>query len=428
MPEGKLKRELGLLEITVYGVGIILGAGIYALIGQAAGIAGNSLWLSFLIGAIIASLTGLSYAELGTMFPKAAAEYVYTKKAFNRPLISFLVGWLILVTSLVSAATVALGFGGYLNGLTGFNVTMGAILLILGCSFLNFYGMKQSARMNVVFTLIEVAGLIMILFIGLPYWGSVNYFEMPNGLNGVFTAAMLIFFAYLGFEDIVNVAEETKKPKQIIPKAIILSVLISTVLYMAISISAISVVPWEVLGQSVAPLADVASTGLPGSGFLLSIIALFATANTVLIILIVNSRMIWGMANDGALPKLISKIHPIRATPYIAVIITMLVCLAFSLNGNIRVVAEITNMGMFLIFISVNAALIYLRYKMPNVKRPFKVPFNIGKLPVLPVLGLLFCVYMLKYVNVKTLFIGIGVIVLGVIVHVILKKRNLIKV
>ncbi|MDD5416513.1 MAG: APC family permease [Candidatus Aenigmarchaeota archaeon] len=424
----KLKRELGLFEITMYGVGIILGAGIYALIGKAAGVAGNALWMAFLIGAVIASLTGLSYAELGSMFPKEAAEYIYTKKAFKKPALSFLIGWLIIATSLISAAAVALGFGGYLNGLTGFPIVPSAVGLIIACSFLNFYGMKQSAKMNIVFTLIELLGLLIILFIGIPHWGSVDYFEMPNGFPGIFAAAVLIFFAYLGFEDIVNVSEETRKPTKVIPKAIIISVIITTIIYMLVSISAVSVVSWDVLGQSSAPLADVAATALPGSGFWLSVIALFATANTVLIILIVHSRMLWGMAKDGSLPKILSKIHPTRYTPHVAVFLAMIACIAFALSGNIKAVAEITDIGAFLIFISVNAALIYMRYTLPKFRRPFKVPFSIGKMPILPLLGLLFCAYMLTHFETRIMLIGLLITVVGVVLYYFMKKYKMIKV
>ena len=197
----KLKRALGLFEVTVYGVGIILGAGIYALIGQAAGISGNALWLSFLIGAVIASLTGLSYAELGTMYPKEAAEYVYTKKAFRNKLFPFLVGWLIIVTGMVVSATVALGFGGYFHAITGIAPVLGAILLLIGCTALNFWGIKESAKFNVVFTAVEMIGLLIIIAFGVKFVGSVDYFEMPNGFVGVLSAAVLIFFAYVGFED-----------------------------------------------------------------------------------------------------------------------------------------------------------------------------------------------------------------------------------
>lgn len=415
--EVKLKRELGLFELMMYGVGIILGAGIYALIGKAAGVAGNALWMAFGIGALIATFTGLSYAELGSMFPKEAAEYIYSKRAFRSHLLSFLIGWLIIFIGCVAAATVALGFGGYFYSLTGVSSILSAIVLIAVLSALNFWGIKESAKANILFTLIELSGLLLIIFLAANYFGSVNYFEAPAGISGVFAAAILIFFAYLGFEDIVNMAEETKNPKKVVPKALILSILISTVLYILVSLSAVSIMPWQKLGASAAPLADVANVALPGSAVILSLIALFATSNTVLILLIVESRMAWGMAHEGSLPRILSKIHHIRRTPWIAIIGVMALAGAFTLIGNIKTVAEITDWGAFLIFMSVNASLIWLRFKEPKLKRPFKVPLNIGRFPVLPALGIAFCLFMLTHFDLLVTSFGIFILVLGIILY-----------
>jgi len=424
----KLKREIGLFEMTMYGVGIILGAGIYALIGEAASVAGNALWMSFLVGAFIACLTGLTYAELSSIFPKVAAEYHYTKKAFGKPLVSFIIEWMMIVVGVVSAAAVALGFGGYLSGLIGSNIIIGAVILIILCAFLIFWGIKQTVKVNVIFTLIEILGLLVIIFLGIGHFGSVDYFETPSGFSGIMIAAILVFFAYIGFEGIVNVAEETKNPRKTLPKAIVLSIAISTILYILVAISAISILPWQTLGASSAPLADVANAAMPGSYLFLSIIALFATANTVLIIMLANSRIIWGMSREKVFPTVFNKIHPQRHTPHIAILLTLIATIMFALIGNIRIVAEITNFGIFFIFIFINAALIVLRYKYPNIKRPFKVPINIGKFPVLPFIGLLFCVYMITYFDIIVIKIGAVIIIAGAIAHYIFKKTKLIEI
>ena len=423
-----LRRELGLKEAVFYGVGMIIGAGIYALIGEAAGVAGNAVWMAFGLGALIAAFTGLSYAELGTMFPKSAAEYVYTKEAFGKNWFPFLVGWFIIIGAILAASAVSLGFGGYLYALTGLPIVPSAIGLVIAASFLNFWGIKQSAKANIAFTLIELIGLIIIIILGFKFIGSVDYFEMPNGFPGVMSAALLIFFAYIGFEDVVNVAEETKNPIKVIPKALIISIAVTTLIYILVSISAVSIIPWDQLGQSTAPLADVAEVALPGSSFLLSIIALFATANTVLILLIVESRMIWGMAREGSLPKIFSKLHHTRSTPWVAILLVMFVCFAFVSIGNIKTVAEITNFNVFLVFLSVNAALIWLRFKKPKLKRPFRVPFSIGKLPILPSIGLLFCLYMLSSFRIDTLWIAVPIIGLGLLLYFGMHKLGWIKV
>ena len=163
-----LKKEIGLFEATLYGIGIILGAGIYALIGAGAGVAGNALWISFIIAAIVAAFSGFSYAELSSMYPKEAAEFVYTKKAFNKNIVSFVVEWIMLFTITVSATTVALGFAGYFSSLFGGNILFIAALLIIGLSILNYFGLKESARYNTVSTIIEVAGLLIVILAGFP--------------------------------------------------------------------------------------------------------------------------------------------------------------------------------------------------------------------------------------------------------------------
>lgn len=409
----KLKRALDLFHVTAYGVGLILGAGIYAIIGKGAGIAGNALWLSFAIGALIAALTGLSYAELGSMYVKDAAEYTYVNKATGKKYLAFLISWLMVAIGIICSAVVALGFGGYLQSLTGFPIILGAIGVIIACSCLNLIGIKESANANIIFTLVEAAGLILVILLGAGHLGSVDYFEMPNGFSGVFTAAILVFFAFIGFDDIVNLSEETKRPKKIVPKAIILSIIISTILYILVSMVAVSTVPWDVLAQSNAPLASVAEASLPGTSLLLSIIALFATANTVLIIMIVESRVIWGMAVEEALPKHLSKIHPKTKTPWVSIIITSLISILFVLWGDIGKVAEVSDFGMFIIFIAVNASLILIRYKYPKLKRPFKVPFNIGWFPILPAIGLIITLSLFTFFNMTSIIFIVSILLIG---------------
>ena len=217
----KLKREIGLLEATLYGVGVILGAGIYALIGVGAGIAGNALWISFAIAAIIAGFTALSYAELVGMFPRTAAEYVYTKKAFGKDTLAFVVSWLMVITCIVAASTVSLGFCGYLSALLGFGTPiMFAAGLVVVLSIVNWSGIKSVARFNDVAATLETLGLVVVALAGvwLLFGGNVNinFFELPPGfgLGGVMSAAALVFFAYIGFEEVANLAEETKQPRK----------------------------------------------------------------------------------------------------------------------------------------------------------------------------------------------------------------------
>jgi len=406
-----LKRSLNLFGAAVYGVGIILGAGIYVLIGSAVGLAGNSVWLSFVIGAIISSFTGLSYAELSTMYPEAAAEYVYVKNAFKNQLLAFLTGWLIIFSGMVSIATVSLGFSSYFSALFGAPKLLAAIVLVVLLSVLNFVGIKQSSRVNILFTAIEIGGLLLVIILGFGKFGSVNYFEVPS-VSGVFAAAALVFFAYLGFEDIVNIAEETKNPSKNIPRALIISIVITTVFYVLVAFAVVNLASWETLGGVDAPLAYAVSTVLGSDGFtLLSYVALFATANTVLISLIVGSRMIYGMAKDAAFPNVLSKIHGKTRTPWIAILCMMLLSVVFIFLENIDLVANLTSLGVFFTFALVNLSVIWLRYKKPELERPFKVPLKIKNFPVIPFLGLLSCLLMVSQFNLNVL--AVGVVILG---------------
>jgi APA family basic amino acid/polyamine antiporter len=409
----ELKRELGLLEITLSGVGIILGAGIYALIGKAAGLAGNAVWISFALSALVAVFTGLSYAELSSMFPKASAEHEYTRSAFGMRL-AFIIGWLITLSGIIGASTVALGFGGYFNSLFSVPPTASGFVLIIALSFLLFYGIKESAWFAIVATLIETAGLVLIIFIGLPYLGKVDYFETPYGLAGVFQASALVFFAYTGFESIVKLSEETKAPEKTIPRGLLLAILISIILYVLVAVSAVSVMGWEKLATSGAPFADLAFVALGSNAFaLLSVIALFATANTVLMMLLGSSRIIYGMADSSTLPVILARVHPSRRTPWVAIFVAMVLSMLFIFAGDIAFVANIANFTLFVTFFVINAAVILLRYKEPQMIRPFRVPISIGKFTVLPFFGILFCIFMLFQLEWIVLIIGAALVVLG---------------
>ncbi len=418
-----LKRELGLIEITLSGIGIILGAGIYALIGKAAGLAGNSIWLSFALSALIAVFTGLSYAELSSIFPKASAEYEYIINAFGKRL-AFIVGWLIIWSGVIGASTVALGFAGYFNALFNMPVKTTAIILIVILSFIIFYGIKESARFAIVATLIEAAGLVVIIFIGIPYLGNVDYFEMPHGLSGVFEASALVFFAYIGFEGIVKLSEETKSPEKTIPKGLLLAIVVSIVLYILVAISAVSVIGWEKLSASDAPFAAVAFKALGSDAFIvLSVIALFATSNTVLMMLLASSRITYGMAESFSLPGVLAQVHASRRTPWVAIVTMMALSMIFVLAGDIEFAANVTNVTLFVTFIVVNAALVMLRYKAPDLERPFKVPLAIGKLPLLPLLGLALCIFMLAQLSGQVLAVGVILTVLGWLFSMLNMKR-----
>ena len=417
---------MGLFQLTMYGIGLTLGAGIYVLIGEAAGFAGNSMWISFLLATIVAIFAGLSYAELSALFPKAAAEYVFVKNAFKNNFIGFIIGWLTAITSIITAATVALGFGGYFTEFVGIPIILSAILLLGVLSFVNFIGIRQSAWMNTVFAVITAGGLGLIIFLGVTFGSaeSVDYLEAPNGTTGIVLAFILIFFAFIGFEDMANVAEEVKRPKKTLPRAIILCILITGIIYVLVSLSTVRILNWEELGQSTAPLADVAFKALGMEGKItLSIIALFATASTVLITLVAGARILYGMARNRSLPFLLGKIHSKTKTPWIAVIGIFVASIAFSFIGDIVIVANIAVFAIVVTFAMVNLSVILLRYVQPEVERPFRVPVNIGKFPILPLFGLGATIYMAFQFELEIVAVGLAIIASGVIFYLIYNRR-----
>jgi APA family basic amino acid/polyamine antiporter len=425
-----LRRKVKLFALTMYGVGNILGAGIYALIGQVVGITGNMSWLSFILAAVTGALTGLSYAELSAMYPKSAAEFVYTEEAFKIRIISFILGWIIIFSGLFSVTTVAFGFAGYLASLIGIPSNLLiipiAIALVIILSIINFIGIKTSTFTNIIFTLIEASGLIFIIFIGIPHFGSVNYFELPIGSSffAIFSSVALIFFAYIGFEDIANIAEEVKNPAKNLPRAIIYSLIITTVLYGLTAISVVSIVPYSTIAGSQEPLSIVAITAIgPIGGYIISFIALFATANTVLIMLIVTSRMMYGMARDKALPESLSKISKKHKTPTISVLITMIIVIAMLFLGDIEIVAHATVFGVLINFILVNISLITLRKNKPEIERPFKLKPTLKFVPIIALLGALVCFGLLFTFDWITLLINGIIILMGLVVFFLLKSK-----
>jgi len=452
----QLKRELKLFDLVILGVGIILGAGIYALVGKAAGITGNSVWLSFGIGALIASFTALSFAELSSKMPKSGGEYVYLSKAFKNKMFSFVLMWLLIIVGISTAAAVALGFSGYLNALLGttgiifletpfFTLSTAsvlAILLIGACAWFNYKSVKASSTINTIFTFIEITGLLLIIFAGILFLtqGNAlpNLLEMPNGISGVMGAMAVIFFAYLGFDEIINMAEDVENPRVNLPKALILAVAITSIFYILVSVAAVTVVPWQELGASNAPLADVAN-GVFGNigGLLLGIIALFATANTVLIIILAVSRETFGtVREEKALPQFLGKISEKTQTPANAILFTFVIAALFALMEDIVVIAELADFGLFTVFLFINLAVIFLRYSDEKHEGLFKVPLNIGRFPVIPALGALSCLaailsYIIKFTDTgisfvlsESVIISTIIFAIGVVIYILISRQR----
>ena len=419
MNEGELRRSLGLGGLSFYGVGLMLGAGIFSILGKAAGIAGYALWISFLVGSLAALLTGLSYAELATMFPRAGAEYVYVREAWPR--MSWApgtVGWVLVIASIAMTATVALAFAGYATLFVALPPGMIAATLVMIALALNIVGVNEASWVNIVFTLIEAAGLVALIVVGArdPDFGQV-FLSTPHA--GVLTAAGLIFFAYLGFEGIANFAEEAKHPGRDIPRAILISVAVSTTLYVLVAAVSVALVDPALLAASASPLADAMDVGAPRLTGALGGIALFATANTALISITVASRILFGMARGGDAPPLFARTLARRKTPAAAIAAVGLGALLILPLGGIGVVGSVASLLALVAFASVNASLVRLRFTRPELERPFRVPLVLGRLPVLATSGLLVVVVLLTQFEVSTYGIAIAALVIAFVVQAV---------
>jgi basic amino acid/polyamine antiporter, APA family len=416
--ETGLQRRLGLFATTLAGIGVILGAGIYVLVGVAAKQAGNAVWLSFLFAAIVAGFTGISYARLSRIRPKDAPEFQYLNLAFGR-MPAFLAGWLIIWATVISAAAVALGFGGYLEHIFGISGLWGAIGLIVISALIVFIGVGQSALLAGILTGVEAIGLIIVFAIGIPSFGDVNLFETATGFMGVVGAASLVFFAYLGFEGMANLSEEMKDPIRDLPKAMLLSLGIGTIFYILVSIAAVSVLGWQGLSQSNAPLAAVASQALGNKAdMVLAWIALASTANTVLLLLFASSRALWAMACAGVLPMGLCVIGKKRRTPWLAILIVGSITVAFSLMRSIESIAEFTNFAVLLAFAGVNIAAIKL-FTRDNPGRRFK---HFWLDIFLPAMGMLTSLGLAVTLGWQAALFGTALLIIGFIVYLIMKR------
>ena len=386
-----LEPVLGRPQLLVYSVGVIVGAGVYAVIGTAAELAQDKLWLSFLIGAAVALLTAISYAELATAFPRAGAEYYYLRMAWPAAeWLSFCVGVIILLGGAATAATVATAFGGYLSYFVEVPPVVSAFALLALCTALNILGLRAASWMNMVFTAMEVAGLLLVAAAAAASWGGPMP-EPPPGVGepAIMTAAALLFFVYLGFEEVANLAEEVRRPGRDVPFALFASLGLTTALYVMVAIAVVHLAPTSALGASEAPLAMAVERVWPSLGGLLGAIALFATANTVLIMLIATSRLAFAMGRLGELPRPFAKLSKTGRTPWVAAIFAGATAMVLLPAGGLKLLAEMSSFAALLAFLAVNSALIRLRYRMPDHPRPFRAPWSIGRLPLLPVAAIL---------------------------------------
>ncbi len=382
-----LRRALSLPLLVLYGLGTTIGAGIYALIGRIAGLAGPLAPLAFLMAALVAALTALSYAEMAARYPRAAGTALYVREGFSSRRLSTLTGLVVAAAGLSSAAALAIAFAGYLAPLTGLPPDLSAPATVLVLGALAAWGIRESVTAAALATLVEVGGLLLVIGANLEALGSLPERAArlaatePLPWSGLLAGTLLAFYAFIGFEDMVVVAEETRAPTRTLPRAILLTLALTTGLYVLLVTVAVAVMEPAELAASSAPLADLYARG-GGDPALLGVVALFAIVNGALIQIIMASRLLYGLAAQGQLPAFLARVGRRTRTPLAATALTTLAVLALTLAGGLEPLAAATSLLMLCIFALVNLALLRVRRLAP--------PPGIRPLPAwVPALGFL---------------------------------------
>jgi len=396
-----LNRVVTLPFLVLYGLGTILGAGIYILISKIAFHANIYTPLSFLVAGVVVAFTAFVYAELSSRFPKSAGEAAYVSQAFNIPFVTLIIGLLIAATGIVSSATIVSGFTGYLNVFFDIEPVIAETLLVIILGFVAFWGISESVKIASLMTVIEIIGLFIVIIVSID---DVNFnLVQPKNIDlatvdldltmwsGIFAGAFLAFYAFIGFEDMVNIAEEVVEPKKNMPKGIIIVLLVSMIFYMMVAVVAVFGMPMDKLLVSTAPFSDIVSTNSNVPIWVITLISLFAVVNGALIQIIMASRLFYGMSKHKVLPAFLSDIHPTTRVPHKATVLVAASILLLTLLFELESLAKLTSYIVVVVFIIMDVTLIVVKLKEKSIPESsnqerhsgFTVPLAI------PVIGLL---------------------------------------
>ncbi len=391
----ELSRVITLPMLVLYGLGITIGAGIYVLIGQAVAQAGTYAPMSFLLAALVMLFSAGTFAEFSGRIPQAAGEAVFVQAGFQSKILTVLTGGIIILSAIVAASTIALGGTGYIVALTGWNaqITVGIVIAIMG--LIAIWGIRESVMFAGLFTILEVLALIVIIAAG--FWQSPDMISrlgevVPpltegTAYSAVFITSLIAFFAFIGFDDVVNLVEETRDPVRIMPKAIGWTLLLATLLYFLVALVAVLAVPREALITSDAPISVMYGSLTGVSPVLVSLIAIVATLNGVIIQIVMAARVVYGMAKKGKLPAKLAEVNARTHTPVLATILITAASILLALFFPLAQLAEWTTMLILIVFAVVNAALVMLKIK--RIPAPEGV-FTVGI--YVPILGFFTCV------------------------------------
>jgi APA family basic amino acid/polyamine antiporter len=448
-----LRRTLSAFDLTMLGVGAIIGTGIFVLTGTAAANqAGPAIMLSYLAAGLACAFAALCYAEFASMIPIAGSAYTYAYATLGE-LVAWMIGWDLILEYAVGSMTVAIGWSGYMQKLLsgvgihlpvwmtaapgsapGTIINLPAVLIVLAIMTLLVIGVRESARANAVMVAIKGAAILFFIAAGATYVRPENWSPFaPYGWPGIMAAAAVVFFAYIGFDAVSTTAEEAKNPQRDLPIGIIASLIVCTVLYLAVAAVLSGIVPvteYRSLAEALpgvpaaapeevtrflnAPVAfSLSLIGQDWAAYLVSAGAVAGITSVLLVMLMSQPRIFFAMSRDHLLPAGVSKVHPRFGTPYITTIITCVVVALVAGVTQIQVVGEMTSIGTLFAFVVVCAAVLVLRVKRPEARRPFKVPFG----PVFPVLGILSCLYLMLSLPVITWIRFLGWLNIGMVIY-----------
>jgi len=417
-----LKRAISRNMLLLFVVGDVLGAGIYALVGEVAGRVGGAVWVSFMVALGLAVFTAFSYAELVTKYPNAGGAGLYSNKAFRIPFLTFLVTFAVMMSGVTSAATLATAFGGdYLAEFIDIPTVAAGLVFIVVVALINARGISESIRVNVALTVVEIFGLALIVVIGVAAISAGDAepsraFEFKDGESvpwAIIAGSTLAFYALIGFEDSVNVSEEAEEPRRDYPRALFGGLAIAGVIYFAVAMVASMVVETSKLAGSDGPLLEVVQVGpLAIDTKVFSAIALLAVANGALINLIMASRLLYGMARQRIMPPVFERLLPERRTPWVAIIFTTLIAAGLIVLGELETLADTTVLLLLLVFAVVNVSVLVLRRDDVGVDH-FRAPTAI------PIIGIAVIVLLLTQTEAKIFgwaaaLLGLGVVLYGV--------------
>lgn len=432
-----LKKNLTSTDLAALGIGAVLGTGIFVSTGVGAHLAGPAVVLSFIVAAITSGLCALTYAELATMFPVAGSTYTYSYIAFGE-IVAWIIGWDLMLEYLVSSAAVASGWSGTFVGLlssagvalpkvitqgptAGGIIDLPAVGIVMFITWILFVGIKESVKLNNIIVVVKIAAILLFIILGVSHISVAHYKPFaPFGWGGVMAGASIMFFAYIGFDAVSTAAEETINPKRDVPRGLAICLGVVIILYVTVAIVVTGMVPFKEISANNAIPEALTRFGINWGAALVGTGAVIGMISTLLVMLYGQIRVFMVMSRDGLLPKMFSKIHPIHKTPTLCTIITGIIAAVMAGVLPLEEIIKLCNIGTLFAFILVSIGVIVLRKTMPDAERKFRCPW----VPLIPILTILACVYLMAALPLVTWVRFVSWLVLGLVIYFIYGRHH----